>query len=374
MDRAGLEALMSNLTQRAFLMRNVHDDAPVLFRTRWALSYLRGPLTLAEISRLVGLRPAATATPADRTSERTSPAAAASPSRPVVQSAVAEKFMRAPHGKGPVTYEPCIGARVRAHFVDAKSGMNAWESWYYLAPLGRDGPDWAAAEVLGEGGPDFVDEPLEDASYGEVPAAALSSKNHRAWGGALEDHVYRNASLNLMSCPALKMNAAPGGTEGEFRAHVALALREKRDAAVVEMRGKYTSKVAALQTREERAGQRVEREKSQASSETLATAVSIGGSLLGALFGGRRSSVYGKVSSAARGIGRTSRQRADVTAAEADAQTIHAQIEGLNSQLEAEVARLEGAFDPNAVRIETVPVRPRKADIAVEDLALVWRP
>ena len=388
MDRAGLEALMSNLTQRAFLMRNVHDDAPVLFRTRWALSYLRGPLTLAEIARLMGARTAvrgeaatgqsagadASGAGASQASRAPTMAPSSSSSRPVVQAGVVEKFLRAAPGKGPVTYEPRLGARVRAHFVDAKSGMNAWESWYYLAPLGRDGPDWAAAEVLGERGPDFDDEPLEDASYGELPAVALSSKNHRAWGDALEDHVYRSASLNLMSCPALKMNAAPGGTEGEFRAHVALALREKRDATVEVMRGKYASKVAALQTREERAGQRVEREKSQASSETLATAVSIGGSLLGALFGGRRSSVYGKVSSAARGIGRTSRQRADVTAAEADAQTIHAQIEGLNSQLEAEVARLEGEFDPNAVRIENVPVRPRKADIAVEDLALVWRP
>jgi hypothetical protein len=371
MDRAGLEALMSSLTQRAFLMRNVHDDVPVLFRTRWALSYLRGPLTLAEISRLKtaakGPGGGGEAAAASRTS------AAASSSRPVVQSGVAEKFLRAA-GKGPVTYEPRIGARARAHFVDAKAGMNAWESWYYLAPIGKDGPDWTAAEVSPEPGPDFDDEPRREAGFADMPASALSTRSHRAWADALEDHVYRNASLNLMSCTALKMNAAPGGTEGEFRAHIALTLREKRDAAVDELRRKYGSKIAKLQTREERAGQRVEREKSQASSETLATAVSIGGSLLGALFGGRRGSVYGKVSSAARGLGRTSQQRADVTAAESDKQTIHGQIEALNGELEGEIARLEGEFDPNAVRIETVPVRPRKADITVEDVALVWQP
>ena len=38
-DREELAQLLGSLTQRVFLMRNVHDDAPVLLRTRWALSY-----------------------------------------------------------------------------------------------------------------------------------------------------------------------------------------------------------------------------------------------------------------------------------------------------------------------------------------------
>ena len=168
MDRASLEALMSNLTQRTFLMRNVHDDAPVLFRTRWALSYLRGPLTLAEIKRLTdgaGRRApggsAASASTARTPSAATAPASntAAASSRPVVQAGVTERFVRAGSAAAAFVYQPRIGAKVRAHFVDTKAGMNAWEESYYLAPLDKDAPDWSQAEVLAEPGPEWDDEP-----------------------------------------------------------------------------------------------------------------------------------------------------------------------------------------------------------------------
>jgi hypothetical protein len=53
-DRKRLDATLSGLSSRVFMMNNVHEDAPVLFRSRWAMSYLRGPLTRNQIKKIVG--------------------------------------------------------------------------------------------------------------------------------------------------------------------------------------------------------------------------------------------------------------------------------------------------------------------------------
>jgi hypothetical protein len=401
LDRAALEALMSKLTQRTFLMRNVHEEAPVLFRTRWALSYLRGPLTLAEIQRLEsdrrggdgpvgGLAPAAVESP-EVSSAAASPAAgavagagatAAGSPRPVVQHDVSERFLaagsadaRGSEGNaGPPRYVAHLVARVRAHYVDARAGLDAWRTSWHLAPLEADGPDWTRAEVFEEPGPAFAPGPVAGAGYAEPPAAALTAREHKRWARALEDHVYRNAPLELLTCPSLKLTAAPGTSEGEFRARLALALREQRDAQVAVLRKKYGTKLATLEDRARRAAQKTEREKSQASSQTLSTALSVGGGLLGALFGGRGGSALRKASTAARGVGRVNKERADVEHAEADEHALREQIAALENELAAEVAALESGLDPQSIPVERRPVAPRKADLAVDELALAWRP
>ena len=376
LDRAAFEAMMSSLAQRTFLMRNVHDDAPVLMRTRWALSYLRGPLTLNEIKQLTPARAASAAaasTGAPATAAR-APSVAAAPQRPVLQAGVTEKFVAAKGGQ--VTrYAPRIGAKVRAHFVDTKAGMDAWESWVYLAPCDSNAPDWTQAEIVPEPGPTFAPAPADGATFDEAPSVVASPKNYKAWGTSLADYVYRSQALNVFRCPDLKMAAAPGGTESEFRAHLAQTLREKRDAAVDDLRRKYGAKLGALEDRQRRAEQKVATQKSQATSQTMSTALSIGGSLLGALFGGgRRSSAFSKASTAARSIGRATQERSDVANAEADLAAVQQQQEALNAELESEIKALEGQFDPAAIRVESTPVKPKKSDIAVEDLALVWVP
>ena len=107
----------------------------------------------------------------------------------------------------------------------------------------------------------------------------------------------------------------------------------------------------------------------------MSSAISVGGSLLGALFGGgRRAGAFGKAASAARSVGRIGKERTDVAHAAADIASLRQQYATLEADVEAEVAKLEPAFDPAAIELETVTVKPRKSDIAVSDLALVWQP
>ena len=397
LDKNQVEALLANLAQRTFLMRNVHDDGPVLLRTRWALSYLRGPMTLAEIGKLqatpsvadpVGARATAAqdvTLPPDPRQDRSAathqpePPAGSAPhirqgARPVAQPDVLEKFLPPIPGAS-VHYEPRIGAVVRAHFVDAKAPLDAWQSWYYLAPIGADGPDWAGAAIFEPGKLAIADAPAPNASYADVPGTMLASRNHKLYARALAEHIYRTAELAILRCPSLKMTAAPGASLSEFRAQIAQTVRERRDEAVATLRRRFAARLAALEERQRRAEQKVSREKEQASNQTMSSALSVGGSLLGALLGGRRrSSVFSQAGTAARSVGRIGKERTDVAHAEAEVVALREQFAALNSEVEAEIRNLEATFDPATIEVVSMPVKPRKSDIAVTEVALVWQP
>ena len=365
MDKQALESLMSSLGQRTFLMRNVHDDRPVLFRTRWVLSYLRGPMTLTEIRGLHAHRGHTTT----RVAEADTPGGA-SAVRPVVEAGVTENFLLQRPTTVPAVYRARLGARARVHFVDSKLELDAWDSRYYLASVNGEDADWANAAVLAKPDPAFADEPLADALYSAPPAALLSTRLYRNWTRELEDFLYRGTEITVLRCPALGLSSAAGDTEGAFRASISQALREKRDAAIEALREKYGARLSKLEDRTRRAQQKLEREQSQASAQTTSALLTVGSTLLKTLFGGRRSSA----ATTARTLGRADKERKDVAHAEADLQALRKQAEAMNQELENEILELRKELDPQAVEIEAVRVRPRKSDLSVEDMALVWCP
>src|SRR4051812_48612690 len=141
-DSSNLEGLMSSLTQRVFLMRNVHEDAAILMKTRWALSYLRAPLTGAEITRAMGERKAAAPSANDLgAATPATPASSGAPSggRPPVGAGIAEYFLAATKGAGPILYKPMVAGFGKLHYVDSKLALDEWQTAGWLAPFDDGG-------------------------------------------------------------------------------------------------------------------------------------------------------------------------------------------------------------------------------------------
>ncbi len=381
-DRAAMAATMGALGKRVFLLSSIYEEGPVSFQTRWALSYLRGPLTRTEIQRLRGGATGVgtgtgtgTGAAAGVVPSREAPGSGASPrsgARPVIPSGLNETFLPGPVAAAPV-YRPALLGHARAHFVAAKLGVDAWRELAYLAPLetGTDLDDpWTASAELP--GPPAAGAPAPDgARFIPPPSDAFESRRLARWDKGLGEHVYRTATLAVFVAPVLEETSRAGEREAEFRARLALIARERRDAALEDLKKRYAVKVERLQEGVRKAEERHARESSQLQERTVQTAVNTGAAIFGALFGRRRS--FGGVGRAIGGASKTVKEKDDVTRAAEGVTEAKRKLEELEAEVRAEIARLDAAHDPAALAVEVEQVKPRKADTATVRIALAWR-
>lgn len=393
-DRAQTDRLLSGLGNRVFLMRNVHNDVPILFETRWVMSYLRGPLTLPQLRQLVpesankpaevvgasvASAPAAEPAIAEVADfvphKREKEAAASSDSRPLLPPGLGEYFLRAPGGTA--SYRPAVTGTARLHFVDAKTATDLWETRTFLAPLdATKGVLWDEAELLEDPRNELDEVPVAGAGFNEIPPGAITARSAGSWSKGLAQAVYQGQTLSLLRYPELKMVSTPGEEAGAFRARLAMALREKRDAKVEKMKASYAVKIQRLSDQLRRAEERVEREKSHVKQQRLSTALSFGATILGALMGGRTTSMgtVTRATTAARSAGRIGRKESDVRRAHESAEVLQERLTDLENQFEQEMNALQSRIDPTEMELVEVSLRPRKSDIVVSNIGLCWEP
>ena len=381
-DRGATERVLAGLGNRRFLMRNVHEDAMVVFETRWALSYLRGPLTLPQIRSLCA-GAAASSPPAPQAVAAPVPAPAppAGPARgggkPALPPGIPEYFVKPSKAAGSLTYRPMAAGASKLHFVDAKADVDAWVPFAHLAPLSDDGGGviWEEATARPEWSAGLDPRPREGAAFEPLPGAP-GPRAVAAWKESLEDHLYQNVTLDLFSVPALRLASTPGETLGDFTVRFTQILRERRDAEVAALRAKTEAKLRTMQDRVARAEDRHEREKAQAGQQVMQTAVSLGATVLGALFGRKALGVgtVGRAATTMRSAGRIGKEREEAARAAEGIEVARQRLADLEADLEREIAALQGRYEPSAVRVETVRIRPRKSDIAVGAVGIAWVP
>jgi hypothetical protein len=358
----------------------VHEDGLTLFHSRWALSYMRGPLGRDEIKRLTaqGASQTVDPQPASRSVSAT-PAtdrqARQDVGRPVVPPGVPEYF--APDAAAGVSVPLTAAAygAVQVRFVDPALKVDVTRLVTLLSPL-REGPvpvDWQGAVRI-DWSPEMLERDAPDGVlFSAVPGAAMKPKNYDVWTRQLAAAVTATESLALVKSPSTGELSRPGESEREFRARLQQASREVRDRAVEALRRKYAPRQAALEDKLRRSQQALSRETDQASGQKLQTAISVGATLVGALLGRKSlTGTIGRATTAARGVGRSMKEADDIDRAKRHFSEIQDQRRQLDDELRAESAVIDAGSDVATERLETVTIKPKKTNVAVKLVALVW--
>lgn len=377
LDRRRMGEILSSLGKRVFLLHNVHDSEPMVFETRWAMSFLSGPMTREQIKAL------SAAFPAGQAAVQPAPVAVPPPQSgnvlpPLQPTDVAVFYLPASGAGQGLSYIPAVGGWLDVHYSNRRFGIDVSES-VALAALIEDGPmpvDWGQALEIGAAPGDIASSPPPGAAFADLPAAASRSADYKKWRNDMLRWVRQNRPLILYQSKKFKLTSSPGETQGAFRARLTQAAREQRDLAVENLRRKYAEEYAVLQDRRMRAEQVLAREQEQAKAKKIESVISFGTAILGSFLGRKAvsSGSVTRVGTAMKSAGRLSKEQMDVARAQETMAAVNNKIADLEARLQIDIDKLDAAYDPVSEPLEEVRVNPRSTDITLAIFGLLWLP
>jgi hypothetical protein len=399
---------ISGLAKREFVLRRAGKDKPEVFTTRWAMSYLRGPMTRDQIELLVrgSSAPAAAASSAPLAPptgaplpapDASAPAAPppppavapstdpnATPVMPEVGGGVAVRWVdpAAPWlgGLGGTpsssTYAAAVVARVALRYDDSKADLVHDEEYEaVLFPLSSH-PDVTTATAvdyddrdLRETAPTPIAYRLTDGPIGERSFWSQMPKD-------LVDHLTRSRALEIPTNTALKLFGRPGEDAEAFAGRCRQAAADKADEETAKLRTKYEAKVSKLQSQVAAAESAADVAESQQKARQRDDLLSSAGSILGGLLGGRTSTggLLGQLGRAAGRTGKTSAAGTRVEAAQGKVERLEAQLQDVEDELAQELTAIGAKWDAVAAQITSTSIALEKSDIKVTQLVLAWLP
>jgi hypothetical protein len=384
-DIEAIDATISGLAKREFLLQTAGGAGPRTLTTRWAMSYLAGPLAREQLDGLPGLAAAKAAVPAAPEGGTTREADAADdevPSPPEVAEGVLVRWLdpAAPWAgqlkavAGSRRHRAAAAVRVALRYDDADLVHDeVFEALYPLVAEQVD-PSWAV--LVDYDDRDLLAEPPPGATY-VLPSAPIGTKAFfTGLERAVEDHLFRTRTLTMLRNPGLKLVSRPGEDEAAFRSRCDAAADEGADRAADALRAKYAAKLDRAQVQLARAQDRVDEVEQSVQARRSEELLGGAGALLGAVLGGRsrtRSIVRGLGGAAGRrGRARTASQRQETVEHRADEAA--AAVADLEADLQAELEAIAAEWDAKAAEIEPSPVPLEKADVSLQQVALVWVP
>lgn len=390
-----LDTLISSLRPRTFLLNNVHAPEPLIFETRWAMSYLAGPLTREQVRALKPADLPRPPGPARTSSGVPAPSAAAAPAAVAASAALPHYFLpvtqpledavvgwraatgqkRAPFdGQATLLYRPVLFAQALVRYVLARANVNADRRFAYLLEAAQcePAPHWAEAEAR----PVEVKAVARTAPAGaqlagEIAPSLADAKRLAAWQKDLANYLYRTADFSLHHNATLKLYSRPGQSYEEFRAECERAAAGRRDEAIAKVRARYDKKLDTLADRRAAEAREVDRNADELRARESESRWTTTENLVGLVLGRSNRRFFSSTESKKR---LTQQARASMNESKETVETLDAQIAQLKAEAQAEFTALKAKWAAAAQDVQPLRLTPKRTDIHVEVFGLGWRP
>ena len=380
-DVKAWDARISGLGKREFLLKSAKSAQPTLFTTRWAMSYLKGPLTRAELLRLKPDIAEGTAESASSsTSEPPELEADEITVAPRVADGVSVRYLDpgapwapdlgiVPSGR---RLEPGLAVRVRLLFDERVGNVRHEEEWEAVFfPLGKRF-DTESAVAVDYDSRDFRDAPPGDAVFvlGDTP---IDRKDFfKAAEKAIEDHLFRDETLELFRNAELKLVSRPGESEEDFRARSLAAAEDRADEEAEKLRDRYESKLDTIRRRMVQAERRVRELDVDVGQRRQQEVVAGAGAVLSMFLGGRRR-VSG-LSGVSSRRSQTRRTEERLRSAAEKVEESQDAIADLEQELSEELERIWERWKDVAAEVEDFEIALERNDVSLDEVMLFWAP
>ena len=409
-NRVDYETLLSKLQNRTFLVHNVHQEHPSVLQTRWAMSYLRGPLTKSEIRRLMAERKVDTQSmlPAS-TPERSQPKRVTPPSSlplgvppgfldtpPVLDPAVIQVYLPVELAEdqaigqlsgGPghfdvervtLVYEPAVLGAAYVRFVDRKRKVNERREKILLAsiPDHLGGVDWGTAETLRLSLDDVLSSRPpgrfgQGPFFAPAPESMQSERDLKTMARSLADWLYYQSQLAIMIHAELEVFQQPGERERSFKARLRQLARERRDDELSKLEDKFDERLDRLEARLRKENRELVADQADYEARKREERITMGETILSLFMGRRRTR---SISTVARKQRLSDKARMDIEESHQEISELEEDIAALEAELEDMAQEISRKWSDLLDDVSTEEIHPRRTDVDVRLVALAWVP
>ena len=376
LNKQELSLALGTLAKRNFIMKNINEESIKTFETRWALSYLKGPLSKDAIKKLMeNKKNNSPKNLEEKKSEVNEPFIDVSKgkSKPIIVSNIKEKYSyssqnNAYYMQGYLLFSCSVHYLYTLKNVDLKENINFK---IYL--------DEKATEINFDEKEDvliysFDEKEKTNSFYYELPSFIQNEKELKLLERDFADYVYRNFKLTLYKNDTLKISSKQYESLDDFKIRIQDRLNEQIDEKIENLKQKFEKENTLLEQKISKLFEKLKKEEQDSISATTNSIISIGTSILGAFFGkSSKTAIVSKVATSSRGVSKALKERSDIKSVQSEIDALQSLQDGLEEKLKIEIEKINHEFNISKYTIDEFFIKPKRTDIYDIKIELLWQ-